>query len=51
MVLVEIIGIKNPFSLRIKRARGVRKREKRISLNVIILLLVVDMVGGTLASV
>lgn len=51
MVLVETIRIKGPFSLKIRRIRKVRNREKRINLNIMIPLHVIDTIRSTPTSV
>lgn len=51
MVLVEVAEVRGPFNLRIRKTRGERYREKRSSLDVMILLYVINVARGILASV
>lgn len=51
MVLTETIRVKSSSNLRIRRIRGVNNKEKRISLDVIVYLHVIDVAEGIPISV
>lgn len=51
MVLVEVAKVRGSSNLRIRKTRGERYREKMSSLDTMILLYVIDVARGKLASV